>query len=150
MADWFIHHDDDTEIGPLTPKELLDLVRSGAISEDTMCRKENSAWHRVGDVGGLMKAAQGQVVGYRCPHCRKTVSEPPTYCRGCKKYLDSASEIVRDSDGKTHAADADKIETPRETLSSWANWVTRLREQRERRLRGEEPPPSSDNEDDVR
>lgn len=134
MSEWFIQHDEETEIGPLQPSELLDLVRDGTVTKETLCRKDGSAWFHAGDVGGLFKAAHTHVVGYRCPYCEKSVTEPPTLCKHCDKYVDQAIEIVRDHKGKRiDPKRAHDFDVPQEKFSSWANWVGRLKSQREER-----------------
>ncbi|MEZ6090404.1 MAG: DUF4339 domain-containing protein [Pirellulaceae bacterium] len=143
MSEWFIQHDEETEIGPLRPSELLDLVRKGIVTPETLCRKEDSPWYRAQDVGGLFKAAESQVVGSRCPFCQKRISTPPTYCKGCSKYVDEGVEVLRDPNGRS-AATAKDFDLPRETLSSWTNWVARLKAQREERTSGGKRPAADD------
>lgn len=130
MSQWFIQQDEQTEIGPLRPSELLDLVRQGVVTRETLCRKANSPWCHAQDVGGLFRAADSQVVGYRCPYCQKSVSQPPTYCKGCSKYVDQATEILRDSSGRKPATGTSEFDPPQESTSSWSDWVTRLKSSR--------------------
>ena len=138
MSEWYIQHDEETEIGPLQSSELLELVRTGVITEETPCRKGDSAWFYARDVGGLFRAAKGQIAGYRCPYCQKSVSEPPTYCKGCDRYIDEANEIYRDATGRKVKGTKD-FDAPKESFKSWGNWVTRLKEQREARSRDARP-----------
>ncbi|QDV10913.1 hypothetical protein CA51_07670 [Rosistilla oblonga] len=133
MSQWFIQQDAETELGPLRPSELLDLVRQGVVTRETLCRKENSPWCHAQDVGGLFRAAESQVVGYRCPYCQKSVNEPPTYCKGCNKYVDEGIEILRDARGRKLEGKAQAFDTPKESTASWTSWVTKLKSQRSKR-----------------
>ena len=125
MAEWFIHHDEETEIGPLQPSELKELVRTGAITEETLCRKDDSAWFRACDIDGLFATADSQVLGYRCPSCKNSVGKPPTYCKNCEKYLDEATEILQT--GKTAGNGGPSVDAPPEKSNSWMSWLSRLK-----------------------
>lgn len=140
MSEWYIQHDEDTEIGPLEPSELLDLVRKGRVTPDTLCRKGESAWFPASKVGGLFHAAHSNVVSYRCPYCNKSVGEPPTYCSCCCKYVDKAIEVLRDANGKKIDAGTFDPVAPRETAKSWMQWVNRLKAQRLERESGARQP----------
>lgn len=143
MSEWFIQHDEETEIGPLLPSELLDLIRKGVVIEDTLCRKNDSPWFRAAEVGGLFRAAAG-TVGYVCPNCNRSVSEPPTYCKGCERYIDEATPIFRDANGRKVFADGRDFSVPKENFASWATWLNRIHEQRDSRTY------ASDEEDDSK
>jgi hypothetical protein len=45
------------KIGPISPSELLELIRSGDVTATTMVRKNDSRWFRADSVGGLFEAA---------------------------------------------------------------------------------------------
>ena len=45
------------KVGPLTPQELLEMVRLGDVTATTMVRKNDSKWFRADEVGGLFEAA---------------------------------------------------------------------------------------------
>ncbi len=45
------------KIGPMSPSELLELIRSGDVTATTMVRKNDSRWFRADSVGGLFEAA---------------------------------------------------------------------------------------------
>ncbi|QDS86583.1 hypothetical protein EC9_07500 [Rosistilla ulvae] len=130
MSQWFVQQDDESEIGPLRPSELLDLVRQGVVTPQTLCRKANSPWCHAQDVGGLFRAADSQVAGYRCPHCQKLVSQPPTYCRGCSKYIDEAIEVMRDANSSKPQGRTQASAPSKNRLTSWSHWVAKFKSQR--------------------
>ncbi len=43
--------------GPMSPQELLELVRDGQVTPTTPVRKNDSKWFRADTVGGLFEAA---------------------------------------------------------------------------------------------
>ncbi|QDV67420.1 hypothetical protein Poly24_11150 [Rosistilla carotiformis] len=133
MSQWFVQQDEDTEIGPLRPSELLDLVRQGVVTRQTLCRKEDSPWCYAQDVGGLFQAAESQVASYRCPHCQKSISQPPTFCKGCNKYVDEAIEVLRDASGRKLDAKSQAFASTKGSVSKWSDWVSRLKSQRAKR-----------------
>ena len=45
------------KVGPLSPQELLELIRVGDVTATTMVRKNDSKWFRADSVGGLFEAA---------------------------------------------------------------------------------------------
>ena len=61
MADWFVQIvGTGEEAGPYRPGELLDLVRNGEVTPESMLRKDNSSWFAAADVGGLFEMRCGQ------------------------------------------------------------------------------------------
>ncbi len=88
MSQWFIQQDANREdLGPYRPSELLDLVRNGEVTKETLLRKDNSAWFAAGDVGGLFEAALRPTIQYFCPQCESEVSEPPVTCLRCGREI---------------------------------------------------------------
>lgn len=83
-----------TELGPLKPGELLDLVRSGDVVPSSMVRKDDSAWFEAGEVGGLFEAAVRPTIHYYCPQCQTEVTEPPVTCPKCLRDIRKAREVV--------------------------------------------------------
>ena len=86
MTVWFVQQvngEVQTEIGPLQPKELLELVRKGSIRPETKLRKGDSAWFPASDVGGLFEAASRRPLKFFCPSCGVEVSRPPVTCKHC-------------------------------------------------------------------
>ena len=70
MTVWFVQQvngEVQTEIGPLQPKELLELVRKGSIRPETKLRKGDSAWFPASDVGGLFEAASRRPLNFSVP-----------------------------------------------------------------------------------
>ncbi len=45
------------KVGPISPSELLEMIRSGDVTATTMVRKNDSRWFRADSVGGLFEAA---------------------------------------------------------------------------------------------
>ncbi len=88
MAQWFIYVSDYEVLGPLTPSELLNKVRRGEVVAETPLRKDDSAWFRAKDVGGLFDAATKPTIVWRCPGCHsKLSSAPPCVCMQCGREL---------------------------------------------------------------
>jgi len=54
MADWFYRIDGGEKQGPISPKELVRLAESGALSPDDLVRKEGTdKWVRASQIKGL-------------------------------------------------------------------------------------------------
>ncbi len=84
VTKWFVQRANSSEeLGPYRPSELLDLVRNGDVSPETLLRKDDSQWFTAGDVGGLFEAAMRPTIRYFCPQCKTEVSEPPVTCHKC-------------------------------------------------------------------
>lgn len=83
MAQWF-YQDRDTVRGPISGKQLLELVKAGKIRHDTPVRKDDSHWVPASSVGGLFERAhkEGRHENI-CPYCGHEVGPPPTTCAGC-------------------------------------------------------------------
>ena len=91
MTKWFVQQDESQEdIGPLKPSELLELVRSGKVTSDSMLRKDDSNWFVAGEVGGLFEAAMRPTIRYYCPQCEVEVTEPPVTCHECGREIHRA------------------------------------------------------------
>ena len=83
-----------TELGPLKPSELLELVRRGEVVPTSLVRKDDSAWFEAGEVGGLFEAAVRPTIHYYCPQCETEVTEPPVTCPKCLRDIRRAREVV--------------------------------------------------------
>ncbi|MDG2220633.1 MAG: DUF4339 domain-containing protein [Rubripirellula sp.] len=84
MTQWFIQSDGDSnDVGPLSPTDLLGLVRNGEVRPESILRKDDSAYFRASDVGGLFEAAMRPTIEYFCPRCKKEITEPPVMCHHC-------------------------------------------------------------------
>jgi hypothetical protein len=58
MSDaWYYQSKEQVPVGPVRPGELLKLVRSGTVQEQTLLRKGDSAWFPAAQVGGLFASA---------------------------------------------------------------------------------------------
>ncbi len=98
MTKWFIQRADSAEdLGPFRPSELLDLVRSGEVTSETMLRKDNSPWFAAADVGGLFEAAMRPTIRYFCPQCETEVSEPPVTCPKCDRDIRRAKTRITEN-----------------------------------------------------
>lgn len=122
MTKWFIQRAGSSEdLGPYRPSELLEMVRSGEVTSETMLRKDNSKWFAAADVGGLFEAAMRPTIRYFCPHCHTEINEPPVMCPKCDanvvraKTLIKENTIVSRTDHGTHEA----------TSNSVKNWLNR-------------------------
>jgi hypothetical protein len=89
---WFYRSADDATVkGPVSPSELLELIRKGIVRENTQVRKGESPWVSSIDVGGLWEAAARPSVVFDCPHCSKRISKPPVRCPHCKQFVQKAT-----------------------------------------------------------
>ncbi|QDT02844.1 hypothetical protein K227x_12230 [Rubripirellula lacrimiformis] len=88
MTDWYFQTRSSEEVGPLRPSELLEKVRKGEVTRNSMLRKNSSTWFLASEVGGLFEAAMRPTIEYFCPQCEAEVGEPPTVCNlcGCEIY----------------------------------------------------------------
>ncbi|QEG39823.1 DUF4339 domain-containing protein [Roseimaritima ulvae] len=93
MSEWFIRQE-DVEIGPVDGRSLLDMIRGGSVTTDTLVRKNDSAWFQAGAVGGLFEAAAESTTEYFCPDCSSKVVKPPCICPHCGIQLSYARAKV--------------------------------------------------------
>lgn len=99
MTQWFIQQNDEhPDRGPMSPSELLELVRSGEVTRETMVRRDDGGWFAAADVGGLFEAAMRPTIRYFCPHCEAEVSEPSVVCHQCGfKIRQAVTQIIENS-----------------------------------------------------
>lgn len=130
MTKWFIQRANSSdELGPYRPSELLDLVRSGEVTSDTMVRKDNSPWFQAGDVGGLFQAAMRPTIRYFCPQCETEVSEPPVTCPKCDRDIRRALTQITENSIRNRADRSAKDQA----ASSVKNWLNRKKLSREKK-----------------
>ncbi len=86
MAQWFVQRSGDV-IGPLSPAELLTLVRSGVVKPATMIRKDDMAWLQASEVGGLFEAAMRPTILSYCPRCDSLLETVPCECPKCRSQV---------------------------------------------------------------
>ena len=114
MTNWFIQRAENDDLGPYRPSELLDLVRSGDVTPETMLRKDDSGYFAASDVGGLFEAAMRPTIRYFCPQCENEVSEPPVRCPKCDREIRRAltqiteNTIVNRTDGSSGVSNSMK------------------------------------------
>lgn len=89
---WFYKSHTGAEYGPVSPVELLDLIRNGTVLRDTLVKKDNSPWVKVEDVNGLLATAAKPSIAYFCPTCGKQISQPPSRCHRCDLHVDKATQ----------------------------------------------------------
>jgi hypothetical protein len=97
MSDeWFYRTRDDQEVGPLRPSELLELVRRGSVSENTLLKKSGSAWFAAKNVGGLFAAATAVKPKTRmcCPNCGYELKAVPVPCRNCGQFVERPKVVT--------------------------------------------------------
>ena len=104
MSEWFYKNMEE-EVGPLSAKELVQMVREGIVIPETQLRKDNSPWVPAKDVYGVFEAAGSEGVEYTCPECGAVIPKPPTTCFECEQPIERASanvirHIVRRSAGR--------------------------------------------------
>ena len=95
MAEWHCEIMGNV-IGPLTPAELLEKVRTGEITFDTKIRKDDSQWVAASEVGDLFERAVAVKKKQVCPYCRVEIGTPPIECPGCDRYITRAVLISED------------------------------------------------------
>lgn len=124
VADWFVQiSGTGDEAGPYRPSELLELVRNGEVTPESMLRKDNSSWFAAADVGGLFEAAMRPTIRHFCPNCQHEINEPPVTCPKCDTNVVRAqTEIIENSIASPHSQQqSDK------TASSVKDWLSRKR-----------------------
>lgn len=127
MTQWFIQQM-DVEIGPMTAAELLQHVRRGSVTEQTLVRKDNSAWFAAVEVGGLFDAASNRMQEHHCPDCDGIVSRPPCVCPRCGVHLAFApTRFVEQVQNASHAAQA----AARARRASMQRWLQKIKAPRE-------------------
>ncbi len=89
MAEWFVQRASDV-LGPLGPTELLALVRSGVVKQNTKIRKQDSEWLTAREVGGLFEAAMRPTIESRCPECNMLLDSVPCLCPQCGRRVQTA------------------------------------------------------------
>lgn len=124
MAQWFLQG--PPEQGPLSPQQVLTLVRSGEITRQTKLRKDDSAWFAAGDIGGLFESALKPTIRYRCPSCKAEVRSDVHHCSRCGSLFDLALRDVTEHSVRAHTAAADR-ENGGSRSSSMQNWLNKLR-----------------------
>jgi len=122
MAQWFVQQKEDV-VGPLTPADLLALVRRGAVTQDTKLRKDDSSWFPASDVGGLFEAAVRPTVVLRCPRCTAVVGEPPCMCPQCGSELHQ----VRRQMVENRIASPAEIAKLTGVSASMKNWLSKVK-----------------------
>lgn len=119
MAEWFVQQQ-DVDLGPLRPAELLDLVRNGTVEPQTKVRKDDSAWFDASEVGGLFEAARRPTIEHYCPRCSTRVTAPPCTCPKCEILLEKTRKrIIEHSVGKKSSADPTSSNGPAESAKRW-------------------------------
>jgi hypothetical protein len=122
VAEWFIKNtdaEDAGDIGPLRPNELLDLVRAGVVRPETPIRKNDSAWFKAKEVGGLFEAAMRPTINYYCPKCDSPVPEPPSTCPKCLVDIERARRVIIENTIVSGDAGGKRSTTSR----SMQNWL---------------------------
>lgn len=122
MAHWYFLENVEVR-GPLTPAELLVMVRRGTVTRETKVRKDNSNWFPAGDVGGLFEAAVKPTVVLHCPGCQAVIPPPPCTCPNCGRNLENARrEVIQN-----------RIQSPNDGApqqgvgASMQNWLNKVR-----------------------
>ena len=87
MADWYYQTEKGAEAGPVSNTELRNLVSSGAITPDSMLRKDDAKWVKASAVGGLFEAVKEAEVRNVCPYCNATVFKVPGKCPSCNREI---------------------------------------------------------------
>ncbi len=126
MAKWFCKLA-GSEVGPLSPGQLLQFVREGKIVADTPIRKDDSQWVPAEALNGLFATAGKQTKQIRCPYCTTILTELPATCHSCHRQVESTYMLRDDkpTDGKPKSA-----AVRGHTDASWWQRFTRMIEMR--------------------
>jgi len=89
---WFYKSLTGMEYGPVSPLDLLDLIRNGTVLLDTPLKKDDSQWVMAQDVNGLFATAAKPSIAYFCPGCGKEISKPPSRCSKCDVHVERANQ----------------------------------------------------------
>ena len=98
MTEWYCDISGEV-VGPLKSSQLVQMVRTGEVTRDTLIRKDDSQWVPAMEVNGLFDAATKEVksksatLGYICPYCGDSVAKAPTECGNCERYLNRVIPI---------------------------------------------------------
>ncbi|MBA61395.1 MAG: hypothetical protein CMJ76_03425 [Planctomycetaceae bacterium] len=87
MTDWYYQTEKGAEAGPISNSELKNLVSSGAVTSETLLRKDDAKWVKAAAVGGLFEAVQEFEVRNVCPYCNSTVFKIPGKCPSCNREI---------------------------------------------------------------
>ncbi len=124
VAVWFLQQIESgvqTEVGPLRPHELLTLVRKGEVKPETMLRKDDSAWFRASEVGGLFEAATRRDPQYFCPSCNQRIKQPPVTCPNCLRDLgrNEARVVLPEESAKIPDVQPNENTAEQKSVQSW-------------------------------
>ena len=89
MAEWF-YNKNGKDVGPLSNREFLEKVKSGAISESTLVRKDNAKWVKAVTVGGLFDAVDRGKSKLVCPYCGGAMATTTGTCNQCYREVSVA------------------------------------------------------------
>ncbi len=120
MPDWYYRDHHDNTVGPVKPGELLQLIRDGELTEDTLVRKDDSQWVRSVEINGLWQAAARPDTEFCCPVCNASLPKPPCRCPKCLKYVDKAVGKI-----KKPSVNAKQLAKIREAASHSTQEVTK-------------------------
>ncbi len=91
MTQWYFRNNNKKELGPVSPSELLELIRQGTVRPETELRKGDHRWLPASQIAGLFEAAARPSVVFNCPHCSKPIDKPPCKCRHCHRQIAKAT-----------------------------------------------------------
>ena len=89
MAEWF-YNKNGKDVGPLSNQEFLEKVKSGAISESTLVRKDNAKWVKAVTVGGLFDSIDRSKSKLVCPYCGGAMATTTGTCNQCYREVSVA------------------------------------------------------------
>lgn len=119
MSLWYVQSA-ESDVGPLRPAELLDLVRGGKVVAETMVRKDDSSWFAAREVGGLFEAARRPTIEHFCPDCGEKVGQPPTHCARCiKDLMKTKTKITEHSVGGGRSSTPPSSNGPSDSAKRW-------------------------------
>lgn len=89
MTEWF-YNKNGKDVGPLSNRAFLEKVKSGAISESTLVRKDNAKWVKAATVGGLFDAVDRGESKLVCPYCGGVMAATTGTCNQCYREVSVA------------------------------------------------------------
>lgn len=127
---WYYKSHTGMELGPVSPLELLDLIRNGSVLRDTQVKKKDSQWVKAEEVNGLMATAAKPSIAFYCESCGKQVTKPPCRCLNCDMHLDKATQ-------KLVQHDLDEVDRKTRKALAKAKFVTKETVQKETQKKSE-------------
>ena len=107
MSEWF-YNKNGKDVGPLSSKELLEKVKSGAVTESTLVRKDTAKWVNAAAVGGLFDAVNRKDSQLVCPYCGGAMVASAGTCNQCYREVSVALK-TNNQPGQPHTRQGETV-----------------------------------------